>query len=233
MTAFILAGGLGTRLRPVLQDRPKVLAEVAGRPFLTFLLDQLVEAGVKDCVLGIGYLAEQVKAALGGSYRTITIRYSQEEKPLGTGGAIRHALPLLDAEIILAMNGDSYCDADLVEFQRHHLASGAKASLLLVPMVDCRRFGSVELKPDGQVSAFREKDADSGPGWINAGVYLIERALIETIPRDRAVSIEREVFPEWIGRGLYGAKLGRSLLDIGTPESLAAAEAFLRKHRRC
>ena len=233
MTAFILAGGLGTRLRSVVADRPKVLAEVAGRPFITFLLDQLAIAGVRDVVLGTGYMAQLVESTLGNSYGPLTLRYSPETKPLGTGGAIRAALPRLTTPTVLVLNGDSYCDVDVAEFQRRHQESGAKASILLTHVSDSGRYGSVKTAADASVTEFAEKRPDAGPGWINAGHYLIDRGLIESIPAGQAVSIERDVFPKWIGHGLMGVPIGRALLDIGTPESLASSEAFLREKGLC
>ena len=131
-TAVILAGGLGTRLREVVADRPKVLAEVNGRPFLACLLDRLVDAGILKVVLCTGYMAELVRETCGNSYRGTELLYSREESPLGTGGALRLALPLIDSDPVLVMNGDSFCDADLVLFARQHLSAAAQASLILV-----------------------------------------------------------------------------------------------------
>lgn len=233
MTAFILAGGLGTRLRSVVADRPKVLADVAGRPFITFLLDQLASAGIRDVILGTGYMADLVESTLGPNYRTLTLSYSRETTPLGTGGAIREALPMMQSPTVLVMNGDSYCDADLGEFLQKHQESGAAASILLAYVTDSGRFGSVKTAADGTVTEFAEKQPDTGPGWINAGIYLIDRSLIESIPENQAVSIERDVFPNWVGHGLHGMLLGKALLDIGTPESLASSEAFLREKGLC
>ena len=233
ITAFVLAGGLGTRLRSVVADRPKVLAEVAGRPFLHFLLNQLAAAGVRDVVLGTGYMADLVESTLGFTHGPLSLRYSPETTPLGTGGAVRAALPMLTSSTVLMLNGDSYCDAELGEFHAQHLQSGAKASILLAHVADSSRFGSVKTDAAGTVTEFTEKRADAGPGWINAGIYLIDRSLIEAIPTNQAVSIERDVFPRWIGHGLRGVSIGRALLDIGTPESLASSEAFLRGKGLC
>jgi NDP-sugar pyrophosphorylase family protein len=225
-TAAILAGGLGTRLRGVVADRPKVLAEVLGRPFLAFLLDQLEAAGVARVVLCTGYRGEQVRAAFGTSYGALRLAYSQEPGPLGTGGALRMALPLLPCEPVLVMNGDSYCSADFQELWSWHLSRAAEATLLLSHVSDTTRYGRVQVQANGQVLRFDEKADAEGPGWISAGIYLLGRSLMLEIPQDRAVSLEREVFPAWIGRGLYGHRSQGRLLDIGTPESYAAAEQF-------
>lgn len=223
---MILAGGLGTRLRPVVGDRPKVLAEVRGRPFLAYLLDQLVAARVGEVVLCTGYLGAQLESAFGDSYRNMRLRYSRESSPLGTAGALRLALPLLQSDPVLVMNGDSFCHADLEGFRRWHQAKGAKATLLLAQVSDTRRYGRVHLDTDGRVRRFREKGTTEGPGWINAGIYLLAQEVLGAIAPGRVVSLEREVFPAWIDRGLYAFTSLGPFLDIGTPEAYAAAEQF-------
>lgn len=226
ITAAILAGGLGTRLRAVVTDRPKALAEVHGRPFLSFLLDQLAAARIRDVVLCIGYRGEQVRAAFGDAYGGLRLRYSQERELLGTAGALRLALPLLQSDPVLVMNGDSFCETDLRAFARWHWERGAEATLLLVRVPDAGRYGRVEVDAAGRVLRFEEKGSTGDPGWVNAGVYLLSRRLLGTIPAGRPVSLEHQVFPAWIGRGLYGYRTAGRFLDIGTPEAYAMAEAF-------
>ena len=226
LTAVILAGGLGTRLRSVVADRPKVMAEIHGRPFLAYLFDQLVAAGLSHVVVCTGYLGTQVNSCFGDSYGPLRISYSQELSPLGTGGALRLALPLLESNPVLVLNGDSFCDADLMGFSSWHLERRATASLVLTEMSNTERFGRVRVDAAGAVTGFAEKSNASGPGWINAGIYLLDRQLLEMIPADGPVSLEREIFPGWIGRGLCGYESAGRFLDIGTPESLAAAAEF-------
>jgi D-glycero-alpha-D-manno-heptose 1-phosphate guanylyltransferase len=204
MTAAILAGGLGTRLRPVMADRPKVLAEVGGRPLIFYLLDQLAAAGIQDVVLCTGYLGHQVKEVLGESHGPLRLIYSQESSPLGTGGALRLALPLFLTDQVLILNGDSFCDANLRALALIHRLRTAKATIL-------------------------EKGRKRGPGWINAGIYLIDRSLLQTIPPDQSVSLERESFPAWVGQGLYGFRSNGRFVDIGTPESFALAQDFFHQ----
>jgi NDP-sugar pyrophosphorylase family protein len=229
LTAVILAGGLGTRLRPVVSDRPKVLAMIQGRPFMSYLLDQLVSAGIRSVVLCTGYQGEQVKSTLGHSYRTLELIYSQEPSPLGTGGALRQALPLLQSDPVLVLNGDSFCELNLSSFFQWHEAHEARASLALVQRPETKRYGRVDLGPNGDVIRFNEKGTESGPGWINAGIYLLAGVLLKTIPPDGAVSLEQEMFSRWIGRALYGYPSRGRFLDIGTPESYAMAEQFFMK----
>jgi NDP-sugar pyrophosphorylase family protein len=225
--AAILVGGLGTRLREHVPDRPKALAEVAGRPFLSYQLDQLVAAGIKTVVLCTGYRGEQIHQAFGASYGPIQLQYSQESAPLGTAGALRHALPWLNAEVVLAMNGDTFWEADLRAFWIWHRRREAEASIVLARMADTSRYGRVGVDRLGRVHGFDEK-AVGGPGWINAGVYLLHREVIERLPRGQPVSIEREVFPTLVGRGLYGYRSRGRFLDVGRPESYQMADAFVR-----
>lgn len=226
-TAVILAGGLGTRLREVVADRPKVLAEVNGRPFLACLLDRLNDAGVKRAVLCTGYMAELVHETFGDSYRGMELLYSKEESPLGTGGALRLALPLIASDPVLVMNGDSYCDADLGLFVGQHNSSTAQASLVLVPVEDVTRYGVVETDGSGSVICFKEKGNQHGKGMINAGIYLIAGSIVESIPSDVPVSLEREVFPQLIGKGLYAFPQNGRFIDIGIPSDYHAAPAYL------
>jgi D-glycero-alpha-D-manno-heptose 1-phosphate guanylyltransferase len=228
-TAVILAGGLGTRLRPVVADRPKILASVQGRPFLARLLDQVAAAGLRRAVLCVGYRSEQVEAAFGGEYAGMRVAYSRETSPLGTGGALRQALPALNSDPVLVMNGDSFCHADLSFLWQWHHAHGAAATLLLTRVPDTRAFGRVQWEDGGRVEVFEEKGANCGPGWINAGIYVISRRVLEGVPAEGAVSLEREVFPRWIDRGLYGCPSEGPFLDIGTPASYAAAEEFFSR----
>ena len=228
LTAVILAGGLGTRLRSVVPDRPKVLALVRGRPFLAHLLDRLAEHGVRHVVLCTGYLAEQVRDHFGDSYGDLRLVYSEEPSPLGTAGALRLALPLFESDPVLVMNGDSLCEIDLEAFWDWHVSRQAQGTLALVNVPDDgKRYGQVETDPDGAVLSFREKSGEGYGTWINAGAYLLGVPLISTIPTDCATSLEQDVFPAWVGRGLYGYRTEGRFLDVGTPQSYAAAEQFL------
>ena len=231
VTAAILAGGLGTRLCSVVADRPKVLAEVRGRPFLAYLLDQLTNIGIRQVVLCTGYLGEKVQNVFGDSYGNLSLVYSQESSPLGTAGALRLALTLFKSDSVLVMNGDSFCESNLIAFWTWHSARNAGATLLLTEVADTKQYGQVHFDANGLVLSFDEKDDKGGPCWINAGIYLIKRHLLLTIPTDHAVSLEREMFPRWIGRGLYGYPSEGRFLDIGTPEAYAAAEQFFTEDK--
>ena len=226
VTAAILAGGLGSRLRPAVSGRPKVLANIGKKPFLTYLFDQLLAAGARDVVVCTGYLGDQIRMIFGESYNTLRLNYSKESTPLGTAGALRLALPLFNSNPVLVMNGDSYCDANIREFCFWHGRRQANATLLLTKIFDTERFGQVKVDVDGKVTDFKEKSRGQGPGWINAGIYLLNRDLLEEIPVNRAVSLETEIFPSWIGRGLYGFQSEARFMDIGTPEAYSSAQSF-------
>jgi D-glycero-alpha-D-manno-heptose 1-phosphate guanylyltransferase len=226
LPALILAGGLGTRLRGVLADRPKVLAPVAGRPFLSYLLDQVQAAGVRDVILCCGYLADQIEAMFGARHGALSLTYSRETEPLGTGGALRLALPGVQAEAMLVLNGDSYVDCPLADFVTWHRQHAFAGSLLLTRVPDAARFGTVAVREQGAVLSFKEKRGVPDPGWINAGVYLLARRLVERLPEGRAISLEHEAFGQWLSEGMGGYQLQAAFLDIGTPESLAQADEF-------
>jgi NDP-sugar pyrophosphorylase family protein len=227
--AIILAGGFGTRLQPVVADRPKVLATVCGRPFLVHLLDQLRHVGVRKTILCTGYMTEQIEAAFGNAYGSIELVYAREQHPLGTGGAIAAASELCQSWTLLAINGDSYCAADLHQFAADHAERQARASILLTHVNDTSRFGRVAVAANGRITRFDEKSESAGPGLVNVGIYLIERRWMEVVPRRRAISIEHDIFPLWIGHGLYGQVTRAPFIDIGTPESYAAAENFFHR----
>ena len=226
--AVILVGGKGCRLQSVVNDRPKPMAEVAGRPFVEWLLLALRAQGVQRAILCTGHMGEMVEAYFGdGRHLDMEIVYSRDPTPLGTAGALRHALGQICSECFLALNGDSYCRVDVERLLKAHRAHEARATLWLVRVDDCSRYGSVEIGRDGTVYAFREKSQERRSGLINTGVYLLERKLVKTIPEGRAVSIETEFFPSLIGHGLYAVVGDGPFLDIGTPEAYATAEQFL------
>jgi NDP-sugar pyrophosphorylase family protein len=226
--AAILAGGLGTRLRSVTGELPKVLAEVGGRPFIHHLLEKLVRAGVRRVVLCAGFGADMVRERLGERYGTLRLAYSEETEPLGTGGALRLALHLLQAaDPVLVLNGDSCAAADLGAFARAHQRSGAIASLVAVAVPDAGRYGALRTDAQGRIRSFAEKGG-AGPGRINAGIYLIGRRLITALPAGKPLSLERDALPKWVrlGRVMAHADDG-PFIDIGTPDSFARAGAVM------
>ncbi len=229
--AVILVGGLGTRLRSAVSDRPKALAVVTGKPFLAYLLEQIAAAGITHTILCVGYRGEQVQVAFGESYAGMQLDYSQETTLLGTGGALRQALPMIASKSFLAMNGDSFCDVNLSDLWDWHQVHQAKTTMVLTQQSDTSRYGRVSFSGDGIINRFEEKGNSTGAGWVNAGIYLINTEMLHSIPTSRVVSLEHDVFPGWIGQGLMGYQCQGRFLDIGTPESYAQAEELFSKNR--
>jgi len=233
IVALVLVGGMGTRLRSVVADRPKALAEILGRPFLAWQLDFLARQGVERAVLCTHYQAGMIEAVFpaGRLPNGLVVSHSREPEPQGTGGALRLGLDSVGAEVaeVLAVNGDTFCRFDLAALWSEHHHARATATLLLTRVEDVSRYGAVEAGDDGLVTAFREKAASvPGPGWINAGLCVVSSAALGAVPADRPISMEREVFPAWIGKGLHAFPGGSHFLDIGTPESFAEAERYLK-----
>jgi mannose-1-phosphate guanylyltransferase len=218
--ALVLAGGEGTRLRPLTLTTPKPVMPLAGRPFLSFMLDWVHSHDVEEVILSCGFMSDAVKAVLGDIYDGMRLRHVIEEEPLGTAGPVRLAYDegLLE-ERMLVLNGDVLTDIDLTAELEYHERTGARATLALYPVDDTSSYGVVPTAEDGQVTEFIEKSGGEVPtNRINAGAYVLERDVVESIPAGRAVSFEREVFPSLVGEGLYGYDAAGYWIDIGTPE---------------
>lgn len=226
MRVLILAGGLGTRLRPAIGATPKSMAPVAGRPFLEHLLERAARGGSRRVVLLTGYGADTIEGYFGtGQEHGLEIAYSREPEPLGTGGALRLAASRFPDERFLVMNGDSFFDIPLPSLVDAHLRSGAVVTLALAHARELGRFGGVEVGADGRVSRFVEKGEPVRGGLVNAGIYIIERGVLDAIAPGRAVSLEREIFPALVGEGLHAVPFPGSLVDIGVPADLEALRA--------
>ena len=220
MQALVLAGGEGTRLRPLTLSTPKPVMPLAGRPFLAFMLDWVHRHGVDEVILSCGFMSEAVKRVLGDIYDGMRLRYVIESEPLGTAGPVRlaHDEGLLE-ERLLVLNGDVLSDMDLGAELAEHERNGARVTLALYPVDDTSSYGVVPTADDGRVEAFLEKaEGEVRTNRINAGAYVLEREVVEEIPAGRAVSFEREIFPELVGSGLYGYAGEGYWIDIGTPE---------------
>jgi mannose-1-phosphate guanylyltransferase len=218
--ALVLAGGEGTRLRPLTHTTPKPVLPLAGRPFLSFMLDWAHSHGVEEVILSCGFLSDAVKLVLGDIYDGMRLRYVVEDEPLGTAGPVRLAYDegILE-ERLLVLNGDVLTDIDLTAQLEQHERTGARATLALYPVEDTSSYGVVPIAEDGAVEAFIEKGGGDAPtDRINAGAYVLERDVVERIPAGRPVSFELEVFPSLVGEGLYGYEADGYWIDIGTPE---------------
>lgn len=231
-TAVILAGGLGTRLRSVVADRPKVLASVGGRPFLSYLLDQIGATGIRHTILCTGHLGDQIRNLYGDEYDGLKLTYSHESEPAGTGGALRLAHGHIHSSSILVLNGDSYCDADLLDLWDWHHVHPAHVSVVTATVPDASSFGRIDTDLNDQITQFAEKSPEPSPGRINAGIYLMHTAMLGRIPNDRAVSLEQELFPRWVeAGGVFSYPTGAPFIDIGTPDRFERAASFVRSLR--
>src|ERR1019366_7408199 len=222
MQAVILVGGEGKRLRPLTSTVPKPVVPLVDRPFISFMLEWLCAHGIDDVIMSCGFLATSVRNVLGdGSSLGIRLRFVEEPDPRGTAGALKFAEAMLD-ERFLMLNGDVLTDIDLTKQMAQHEETGAKATLALVPVPDPTAYGLVHLREDRSVRDFVEKPSSDkiDTNLISAGAYMLEREILELVPPDRNVSIEREVWPLLIGQGLYGFPSEGYWLDLGTAGGL-------------
>lgn len=226
MEAIVLAGGLGTRLRGILQGVPKPMAPVAGRPFLEIQLNQLARAGCARVILSVGHLHEVIESHFGATWRGMSLDYAIESEPLGTGGAIRAALALGREESILVLNGDTFLEADYAGMMRFHAAQGERMTMAVSHQFDVARYGGVMLDVD-RVVGFEEKGR-SGPGWINAGADIVGRDLQWPAGLAEKFSFETDFLVPEIARLRPAAyRVDGLFIDIGVPEDLARAQTEL------
>jgi mannose-1-phosphate guanylyltransferase len=222
MQAIVLVGGEGTRLRPLTESVPKPALTLVDRPFLAYMVEWLSDHGVEEVVLACGFLADVLREALGEADRGgARLRYVSEPRPLGTAGAIRFAADQLGEELedrFLALNGDVLTDLDLTALLEAHRRRGARATIGLHPVEDAAAYGLVHRGADGRLDAFLEKTGEHTPGEVNAGMYVLERSVLDLIPAGEPASIERDVFPRLVGDGLFGVPLDGYWMDIGTPD---------------
>jgi len=227
--AVILAGGLGTRLKSVVGDRPKVLATVQGKPFLDIIVADLVGQGFGRIVLCVSHLREQVVAHFAHRSEAEFL-FSEEETPLGTGGAIRHVARLIGSDPFLVLNGDSLCRIEYARFLAFHRKTGVAMSMVVAGARGRADGGTVELATDGRIARFREKSSSQNAArtFINAGIYLMRRDLPASWRNTDPFSLERDIFPDLIGGGrCYGYAVDAEVVDIGTPKRYVAAQSKL------
>jgi mannose-1-phosphate guanylyltransferase len=228
--AVILVGGKGTRLRPLTNSIPKPMLPVAGYPFLQHLLGRIRDAGMTHVVLGTSFKAEVFEEHFGdGSELGLEIEYVVEDSPLGTGGGIRNVLPHLRHDRAMIFNGDILGGTDLKRRAAHPRRQRRRRQSPPAPGADPRAFGCVPTAEDGRVEAFLEKAEDPPTDQINAGCYVFQRDIIESIPENRVVSVERDVFPDLLvkGRRLYGHVDQAYWRDLGTPDDFVRGSSDL------
>jgi NDP-sugar pyrophosphorylase family protein len=237
--AVILAGGLGTRLRPVLSGTPKAMAPILGHPFLEHLLRDLSAAGIRTAILCVGYLKEQIRAYFGdGSAVGLAIRYAEEDAPLGTAGALGNARGMIGDTPFLLMNGDTYVSVDYKRLAAYHrekvVSAGAIGTIVVARVSDGSASGRIHLEEDGRIRSFREKEhSGASPCLANAGVYIFESDIFRFIPEIVPASLEHGSIPAALdaGRALYGFPTEGDFIDIGTPEGYQKMSDLLAKRK--
>lgn len=229
LDCVVLAGGLGTRLRPVIGEHQKVAVTIGGEAFISRLLRWLCDRGARRVVLAVGYQSSDVVKAVASHAHDLELVLSEEPQPLGTAGALCLACDHVVGRHFVALNGDSFFSADLGALRALHERTEAAVTLALARVADCSRFGIVSQAPDGHIRAFREKDPTRhGRAIVNAGVYLMERDIFADLPRNQPTSLERDVLPPLCEAGrVFGLATDGELVDIGTPESFMTAEDAL------
>ena len=232
MEAILLCGGLGTRLRSVVSDRPKPMADIAGKPFLHYLVRMLSEKGVERFVFALGYMGEQIEAYFqDGREYGISIVYSYEESPLGTGGAIRNAISKMQEEVVLILNADTYFDTDYRSLFQEQSRKCADMTIASREIEDVSRYGAILKDTDGRILRWNEKQSGSGEttprrGEINGGIYVMKRSLIEKIPAGKQ-SLENDCIPVWLSRSvsIHALPSDGYFMDIGVPEDYRRFQA--------
>ncbi len=226
MKAIVLAGGLGTRLRERVPDLPKPMAPVAGRPFLEYVLDRVIDAGIRDIVLSVGYRAEAIQTHFGQEYRGAIMRYAVEREPLGTGGAIAFAMRGLGIEPVLILNGDTLLQLDYGALLEWYERNPSTVAMVLRTVPDVSRYGTVVMRGE-RVSGFREK-GKAGRGLINAGVYIVRGEVFTICKLAGSFSFEKDVLQSHLGRIRPRAYVTDGyFIDIGIPEDFERAQREL------
>ncbi|PJK14725.1 dehydrogenase [Lysobacteraceae bacterium NML07-0707] len=222
--AIVLVGGQGTRLRSVVSDVPKPLAQVAGKPFLCRLLDRLVADGMQHIVLASGYMAEKIQAAIGNEWCGIKISHIIEDRPLGTGGALKNAASALQSDTgVHVFNGDTWLEYSPAVLRERVIANGAAIGMALAQVDDVGRYGAVRLQ-DEKVIGFEEKGGQ-GAGYINAGCYFITVEALVTMQIESPFSFEQEILrPRCFAGEVVAFTQTRGFIDIGVPEDYHRAQ---------
>jgi D-glycero-alpha-D-manno-heptose 1-phosphate guanylyltransferase len=231
MECIILAGGLGTRLKDILPDIPKPLAPINGIPFLDLLIKQVSAfKAIDKIILAIGYKADAIIKHIEEKTWSLPIEFSQEETPLGTGGALKKALKLCKQDTVLALNGDSYLALDFDSFLKHHVKNHADITLAYTETDNASRYGQIMIDSTSQrILAFHEKDAKISKGFINGGIYLMRKNIFDRLSLPDSFSIEKDAFVKFLKYNFLGFFCSGTFIDIGTKESYLKGQTILKK----
>jgi len=225
---LILCGGKGERLSPVIKDRPKVMAEILGRPFLDILIEYVLSFGLKRFILCLGYHGEYIQNYYQKRENTFDLVFSREDRALGTGGAVKNAQDFIKSDPFIVMNGDSFCRLSLEKFYDFHITKNSDLSMVVAGKEDSKDFGSLTINSDARITAFQEK-IENENNFVNGGIYILNKKLLVLIPQGAPISLEYDFFPKLINKGIYGFVTNEPLIDIGTPQRYEQAKAFFAR----
>ncbi|MFH1360934.1 MAG: sugar phosphate nucleotidyltransferase [Candidatus Omnitrophota bacterium] len=225
---FILCGGLGKRLRPEVPVIPKVLAHIQGQPFLGILLEYLERQGFRRVILGVGYKSDMIEEFCRKRQSSLSIEFSKEIEPLGTGGAVKNVQPLIVSDRFFVLNGDCFCRLPYPRLLDFHLKKDALATLAVHELKEKKDFGSIILGPNDEIANFSEKATQTQTPFASVGIYCFNKNIFDLMPEKNAFSIETEFFPTLVGKKFYGFKTKEAFIDIGTPERYKLAQDIIK-----
>ena len=229
INVVILCGGLGKRLRPVVYGQPKVLAKIGKKTVLDIIIDNLLLYGFKNIILSVGYLREQIKSHFSNEGNcNYTITFSEEEEPLGTGGAVKRAKDMIKSNPFMVMNGDSICKVDMKKFFEFHIKKEALLSIVLSRSKIAKDYGSVILDDSQKIVGFNEKVTGGSENIINAGIYIMKKDIFSFMPAQNKFSLEYDLFPNIANNKCYGFLTECEFTDIGTPERYEKAKSMMK-----
>ena len=229
MDVVILCGGLGLRLRPVLKDKPKVMVGIGDRPFLDLLIKYVASFGFKRFILCAGYQSKHIEDYYKAKKDSLEYVFSIEQEPLGTAGAIKNAESLINSNTFLCFNGDSFCPVNLRALSEFHFVNKSITTIAVTSKKNSDDYGSVELNKKNAIVNFNEKDPSKASELVSAGIYMFDEKVFRQIPSGKASSLEHNIFPDLVKKGISGFLVHQPLFDIGTPERLEFAKVELLK----
>lgn len=222
----VLCGGLGTRLKGVVDDRPKPMVEIKGRPFLDILVDYISRYGFKRFILCTGYKSSFIEQYYQDKSNGLIFLFAVEKELLGTAGAVKNAESFIENDIFLVLNGDSFCQINIEDFIIFHLDKKAAVSIAVVKIERASDYGVIRLNDHQRIVSFDEKSCINNTGYVNAGMYIFDKTILGEIPAGQRLSLEYDFFPGILDKGIYGYITDERLLDIGTPERLKQARQY-------